>query len=43
MNIQLEAIMGSGENTLKVGANPCRTANRKIGNNHKGLMRDFRR
>jgi hypothetical protein len=27
MNNQLEAIMGNGENTLKVGSNPCRTAN----------------
>jgi hypothetical protein len=27
MNTQLEAIMGSGENALKVGSNPCRTAN----------------
>jgi hypothetical protein len=26
MNTQLEAIMGSGENALKVGSNPCRTA-----------------
>jgi hypothetical protein len=27
MNTQPEAIMGSDENTLKVGSNPCRTAN----------------
>ena len=27
MNTQPEAIMGSGENILKVGSNPCRTAN----------------